>query len=151
MTIKQMAKKQNVSPQAIYQRLKRQGVNVNSLIDKETQELTPEGEMVLNDMFNKKNAPIKPNSTAFADEQKKRITELNIEVANLKEKVSSLETQLRKTEEDRDYLRLQLDKAQDNLNENIKRLPAAGETVTEAARRLSWRERFTGRMKAQDK
>ena len=46
MTIKQMAAKHNVSPQAIYKRLKKQGVNVNVLMDKETQELTPEGEMI---------------------------------------------------------------------------------------------------------
>ena len=152
MTIKQAAEKYKVSPQAIYQRLKKQGVNVNSLMDKETQELTPEGEMILDKLFDKKSAPLKANSTAYAEEQKKQITALNIEISTLKEKIEGLERELAAAREDRDYLRLQLDKAQDNLTENIKRLPAPGQTVTgETKQRLSWRERITGRISSSSK
>ena len=148
MTIKQMAAKHNVSPQAIYQRLKKQGVNVNSLMDKETQELTPEGEMILDQLFDKKTAPLKANSTAYAEEQKKQITALNIEISTLKEKISALEKENTALKEERDFLRKALEKAQDNQADTLKLLPGAGQTTAgDQQRKLTWRERISGRIK----
>lgn len=147
MTIKQMAAKHNVSPQAVYQRLKKQGVNVNSLMDKETQELSPEGEMILDQLFDKKNAPFKANSTAYAEEQKKQITDLNIEISTLREKIDSLEKEKKALTEERDFLRAALVKAQDNQMETLKLLPGAGGTAAASEPvRLTWKERFTGRL-----
>ena len=152
MTVKQMAAKHNVSPQAIYQRLKKHGTNITALMDKETQELTPEGEMIIDNLFDKKNAPFKANTIAYAEEQKKQITELNIEISTLNVKIAALEEEIASLKDDRDYLRSALSKAQDNQTDILKRLtepaqaPAAG-----AQRRLSWRERFTGRLDSQGK
>lgn len=149
MTIKQAAAKYNVSPQAIYQRLKKQGVNVNTLMDKETQELSPSGEMILDKLFDKKQAPIKANSTAYAEELKRQISELNAEVSTLKERILSLEKESASLKDERDFLRTQLDKAQDNQANTLKMLPGPGQTVTDADRRkLTWRERFTGKIKS---
>jgi predicted DNA-binding protein YlxM (UPF0122 family) len=51
MTIKQMADKLGVSPQAIYQKLKKNGVEVYKLTDKKTKELTAEAEVIINKLF----------------------------------------------------------------------------------------------------
>lgn len=150
MTIKQMAARHNVSPQAIYQRLKKQGVNVNSLMDKETQELSPEGEMILEKLFDKKTAYYKVNSTAYAEEQKKQITALNLEISTLKEKIEGLEKELAAVKEDRDFLRSALSKAQDNQSETLKLLPGA-QAPAAGDRRLTWRERFSGKIKSSSK
>lgn len=146
MTIKQMAAKHNVSPQAVYQRLKKQGVNVNTLMDKETQELSPEGEMILDKLFDKKSAPLKSNSTAYAEEQKKQISALNFEISTLKEKISALEKENAALKDERDFLRKALEKAQDNQADTLKLLPGAGKTSAGDQRKLSWRERISGRL-----
>ena len=125
--------------------MKKQGVNVNTLMDKETQELSPEGEMILDKLFDKKTAPLKANSTAYAEEQKKQIAALNIEISTLKEKIEGLERELAAMKEDRDFLRAALTKAQDNQADTLKLLPGAGQS-TAKERKLSWRERFTGRI-----
>lgn len=146
MTIKQAAEKYSISPQAVYQRLKKRGINVNTLMDKETQELTPEGEMILDKLFDKKQAPLKANSTAYADELRSQLAQLRIELSTKEEKIKSLEKETESLKSDRDYLRSALDKAQDNYSETIKRLPGAGQTAAAGDRKLTWRERFSGKI-----
>ena len=69
MTIKQKAEELGVSPQAVYQRLKRNNVDVSSLTDKETKELTGEGEIIISKLFSSETQPIK---TIKHDQTRKR-------------------------------------------------------------------------------
>ena len=51
MTIKQMAEELKISPQAIYQRLKKSKVDVRKLVDYQTRELTADGEYTIRKLF----------------------------------------------------------------------------------------------------
>jgi hypothetical protein len=46
LTIKQAANLYGITPQAIYQRLKKEGVNIDKMKSKETGDLTPDAELV---------------------------------------------------------------------------------------------------------
>ena len=51
MTIKQIAKELNVSPQAVYQRLQARKIDVKTLTHPVTKELTSDGEFVIRSMY----------------------------------------------------------------------------------------------------
>ena len=144
MTIKQMAEKHKVSPQAIYQRLKKQNVTVESLTDKETGELTPSGEMIIDKLFVKAEQPNKPNSRAYSKEKEKQIKDLHKLNAELNERIKALEAEVLNLKADKEFLSKALEKEQDLHRETVNRLlHAAGQTVPDD--RLTWRERLTGR------
>ena len=67
MTIKQMATKLGVSPQAIYQKLKKNNIEVYSLTDKKTKDLTGEGEVIITKLFSSDPAEIKPSKQTVID------------------------------------------------------------------------------------
>ena len=150
MTIKEKAKQYQVSTQAIYQRLKKKNIHIESLTDKATGELTPEGELVIDKLYDKENQPYKANSRAYADEQESRIKQLNIDNAIQLEKIDLLEKRI-------EYLQAQLDKETQNVKDlvdlqkqTLNRLlpegqPTDDKPVVEAPRRLTWRERITGK------
>lgn len=52
MTIKQVANQYNISVQAVYKKIKAAGLALDALKDKETGELTPEGEETVLSLFN---------------------------------------------------------------------------------------------------
>ena len=152
MTIKQAAAKYQVSPQAIYQRLKKKKILVESLTDKETGELSPEGEMIIDNLFNKEKQPIKANSRAYAEEQENTIKELRAQIAELVE-------QKKAADERADFFKAQqaetneaLKKALDLQQQMVNRLLPAGDPPDDKApsaggqRKLTWRERFSGRL-----
>lgn len=148
MTIKQAAAKYQVSPQAIYQRLKKKKIFVESLTDKETGELTPDGELVIDSLFNKDKQPIKANSRAYAEEQEQTIKELHRQIAELVEQKKAAEERAEffkaQQAETNEALQKALDLQQQTLN---RLLPAPGQTTAAGdQRKLSWRERFTGRL-----
>jgi len=147
MTIKQAAAKYQVSPQAVYQRLKKKKIFVESLTDKETGELSPEGEMIIDNLFNKDKQPIKANSRAYAEEQEQTIKELHRQIAELVEKNKALEDQLKFYKAQLESTNTQLEKALDLQQQTISRLlPAPSQPEATGERKLSWRERFTGRL-----
>ena len=150
MTIKQAAAKYKVSPQAIYQRLKKKKIFVESLTDKATGELTGEGEIILDNLFNPEKQPLKANSRAYANEQETTIKELREQIAKLTLEKKAAEEQAEfykvKQTETNETLQKVLDMNQQMLN----RLLPAGEQAQPAEagkeRKLTWRERFTGRL-----
>jgi len=149
MTIKEAAAKYNVSPQAIYQRLKKKKVFVESITNKGTGELTPEGEMILDNLFNPEKQPIKANSRAYANEQENTIKELRAQIAELVEQKKAAEERAEffkaQQAETNEALKKALDIQQQTLN---RLLPAPAEQPAAAAgdRKLTWRERFSGRL-----
>ena len=143
MTIKQMAEKLEVSPQAVYQRLKKNHIAVNTITDSKTKELTADGELVLEKLFQLEE-PIKPTKQDMVEELKKQLIAVREENAGLIEKLKALESEVDQLKIDKENLTKALDKAQDLHQQTINRLlPAAGQTVQ--TDRLTWRERITGR------
>ena len=142
MTIKQMADKLGVSPQAIYQKLKKNGVEVYKLTDKKTKELTGEAEVIINKLFSADPAEIKPSKQTVIESLQEQVQALRTENAVLVERVKHLEEKVSTLSTDKDTLQKALDKAQDLHQQSLAFLPAAGQTSPE---RLTWKERFTGR------
>lgn len=106
MNIKEAATKYGISPQAIYQRLKKQNIPIDSLKDAETGDLTPDALGILENLFGE--------SSAQYNQQK---ASLHDELARLKQLVQGLEYE-------RDILKVKLeaaererDAARDTLNQ----------------------------------
>lgn len=144
MTIRQKAEELGVSPQAVYQRLKKNGITVYKLTDPKTKELTADGELVISKLFSQPDDEIKPTKQAVVDELNQQISKLREDNAGLIEKVAAQAEEIRQLKEDKESLTKALDKAQDLHQQTLNRLlPAAGQTVQND--RLTWRERITGR------
>ena len=123
MTIKEVAARTGLSHQAIYKRLKARGLSVSDLKDKATGQLTPEGERVLEELFQlqAEELPGDDNSPREADEPtvddggeelRNRVEKLTTEVEKLRNRVESLETANKSLTEERDFLRLALERSQ---------------------------------------
>lgn len=152
MTIKQAAAKYKVSPQAVYQRLKKKKIFVESLTDKTTGELTPEGEMILDNLFNPEKQPLKANSRAYAEEQEKTIKELRAQIAELVEQKKAADERAEFFKAQQAETNEALNKALDMHQQMINRLLPAGDQKPAQepapARKLTWRERFSGKIKS---
>lgn len=145
MTIKQYAEQLGISPQAVYQRLKKNNVKIESLTEKGTGELTGEGTIILNKLFDPENRQTKPAKDERIEALEQQIAELRAELSSKTERVKSLEEQAASLKEDKDYFKQALDKAQNNLSE-IKALLPGPDEKPGTGRKLTWRERISGRM-----
>ena len=145
MTIKQMATKLGVSPQAIYQKLKKNNIEVYSLTDKKTKDLTGEGEFIITKLFSSDPAEIKPSKQSVIDGLQEQVQTLRTENAVLVERVKALEEQVSTLKADKESLSAALEKAQDLHQRTLAALPAPGQTVQRD--RLTWKERFTGKIR----
>lgn len=145
MTIKQYAKTVGISPQAVYQRLKTNKVKIESLTEKGTGEITGEGMAILDKLFDPKNRQIKPVKDERIEALEKQILDLRADLASKIERVKSLEEQAETLKEDKEYFKQALDKAQNNLSEIKALLPGPGEKPS-TGRKLTWKERFSGRL-----
>lgn len=122
MTIKDAAAKYGVSRQAIYQRLKRQGLQVDALRNPDTGELTADGEAVLSSMFTEAE-PTQDNAQAQVDTLTTEVNSLREQAAALTAQVDTLTTQLATITEERDFLRRALDQAQQLHAMTLQALP----------------------------
>jgi len=147
MTIKQLAKELKVSPQAVYQRLQARKIDVKSLTHPVTKELTSDGEFVIRTMYDQ--GINQGNKQTFTEKQddSKELEELRKQAAELIEKCSTLKKRIEELEEDKEYFKRALEKSQDNVAEIRKLLPGADEPK----RKLTWRERFTGKVNSSSK
>lgn len=132
MTIKEAAARYGVSRQAIYQRLKRQGLQVDTLRDPKTGELTPEGEATLSSMFTEAEAtePTTPdNKQAQIDALTAERDALRDQVVQLTSQVDTINAQLATLTDERDFLRRALDQAQQLHAMTLQALPPPHEPV----------------------
>jgi len=151
MTIKEYAAQHKVSPQAVYQRLKKNKIRVETLTENGSGEITGEGMVVLDKLFDPENRATKP----LKDE---KIEALEAQIADYKELKAKLEAQLEyltkraeELEKDKESWAQACLKQLDINNSLMKALPAPQEESKQGGgskpRRLTWRERFTGRTK----
>ena len=146
MTIKQYAEKIGISPQAVYQRLKKNKVKIESLTEKGTGELTGEGIIVLDKLFNPENRQTKPAKDERIEAMQKQISDLLAQLSSKEEQIKGLEKENSSLKEDKDYFKQALEKEQNNLSEIKALLPGPGQPTSEdKPRKLTWKERFTGR------
>ena len=119
MTIKEAAAQHGVSTQAIYKRLNQQGVKLSTLKNPDTGELTADGEVVINQLFNQP----KP---AGNNQLKETISQLTTELASLKAENEALRERVRELEADKAYLQGQNTEL---LTRIPPALPAPGQTA----------------------
>ena len=143
MTIKDLAEELKISPQAVYQRLKRNNVDVKKLTDIKTKELTADGEYAIRQLFSQDAVDFKPTKQALVEEYSKQVETLNIDKAKLEERVKALEAEVSSLQTDKDNLTKALLQAQELHQKTVERLLPAGKDPDPV--KLSWRERLTGR------
>lgn len=132
MTIKAASTLYNVSPQAIYQRLKAKGYDIKQLKTKGG-ELTAEGEKVLDELFDRTvvtgdsdpqvDKAEKGNQSTIKDQD--RESAILLQVESLKSEVESLKKQVESLKEERDFLRRALDQSQQLHAMTMRMLPPA--------------------------
>lgn len=124
MTIREAAALYGVSKQAIYQRLKKTGKELDQIRDEKTQELTELGMELVNSIYGKKGG----NEQSSVNQSVKEIETLKVDNTRLQEQVNALTEKVAALTEERDFLRRSLDQSQQLQAMTLSRLPA---TTTE--------------------
>ena len=155
MTIKKFAAQQGVSPQAVYQRLKTNKIKVETITEKGTGELTGEGLVILIKLFDPENRQIKPIKDERIEALEQQLADARAQLSSKDEQIKSLEKERESLKEDKEYFKQALTQAQTNLSDIKALLPGPSQATTEKApeprRKLTLRERFTGRLDSSSK
>ena len=153
MTIKQYAVEAGISPQAVYQRLKKNKIKVESLTEKGSGEISGEGMVILNKLFDPENRRTKPAKDEKIEALEQQIIELRADIARKDQRIESLQKIYDDTKETSAYWQQAFLKEQEIHSLLLKTLPAPAKEQTEEAttaaegRKLTWRERISGRIK----
>ena len=142
MTIKEVAQQTGLSHQAIYKRLKSRGIKLDEIRDKTTGLISPEGEILIAELF--------PVTSSNPPEEKKAVSteveKLRNQVAELTTEVEKLRNQVATLENERDFLRVTLEREQQLNGIALSKLPPALPPAEEERGKLrSWWDRVRGR------
>ena len=155
MTIKKFAAQQGVSPQAVYQRLKTNKIKVETITEKGTGELTGEGLVILIKLFDPENRQIKPIKDERIEALEQQLAEARAQISSKEEQIKSLEKERDSLKDDKEYFKQALTQAQTNLSDIKALLPGPNQPTAEKnpepRRKLTLRERFTGRLDSSSK
>lgn len=116
MNIAEIAQAAGVSKQAVYQRLKKNGIKIDTIKDPKSGEISAKDAAVIVGMFTGSDTnevdidSIKGKAVNVIDEYKSAVESLNAEIAGLKQKVNELTNE-------RDFLRNSLLQAQNALSQ----------------------------------
>ena len=98
MTIKEFAEGRNISPQAVYLKMQKYGISAKQVVNQKTKELTPDGQAVLEKLYNGEfsNFILKAAQGAAAKQAPdvSNAKELEANIADLKAQVAGLRAQL---------------------------------------------------------
>ena len=155
MTIKEYAAQHKISPQAVYQRVKKNKIKVEALTEKGSGELTAEGIVILDKLFDPENRQTKPAKDERIEALEQQLLEARALLSSKEEQIKSLERERDSLKEDKNYFKQALYQAQTNLSDIKALLPGPGQPATEkapeAGRRLTFRERLSGRLGSSSK
>ena len=167
MTIKGFAALVGVSHQAIYKKLKGRGIALESLKDKETGQLTAEGESLLRSIYHiqgpgneqretvleeaageeRQAAP--PVSESKSNELRNQVEMLTVEVEKLRNQVEALEEKNSALIGERDFLRASLERSQQLQAMTAAKIPNPAPALPDGrgahGLRAWWRSLRTGR------
>lgn len=94
MTLADIAKKYGISIQRVYKKLADSGINVKTLKDNKTGEITPDGEAVINQLFNTRVKKFNQAETAIVTRLQASVEKLENENSILKGRISDLQSQI---------------------------------------------------------
>ena len=140
MTIKDAAEKYGISKQAIYQRLKRNNIQIDSLTDPETGNLTPDAEAIMENLFGEGSQQFNKRKLTLTEELKAAQAEIQHQQAI----VDLLTAKLEAAERERDLLRETLDQERAMFQ---RFLPAPGQTVQTGEKRPGLLRRLAAAVK----
>ena len=140
MTIKDAAEKYGISKQAIYQRLKRNNIQIDSLTDPETGDLTPDAEAIMENLFGEGSQQFNKRKLTLTEELKAAQAEIQHQQAI----VDLLTAKLEAAERERDLLRETLDQERAMFQ---RFLPAPGQTVQPGEKRPGLLRRLAAAVK----
>ena len=104
MTIKDAAKKYDITVQAIYSRLKKEGIALETLKDADTGELSADAEAVFDKLFDKDRQRKHENFNSTIQHLQAEIKRLNEENASLVEKLKLVENENADLKQERERL-----------------------------------------------
>lgn len=135
MTIKQAAKMYGISVQAIYSRLKKEGIALETLKDADTGELTADAEVVLDKLFKDKQQ-IHSSLNSTIERLQEDVKRLNVENVELVEKLKRLENENAELKQERERLLTIAQQAQELHKAALERLlpPPVDNTAAEDLR-----------------
>lgn len=136
MTIKQAAEKYGISVQAIYSRLKKNDIKLETLKDAGTGELTADAMAVLDKLFDKENREKRENFNSTIERLQGEVNRLDKENAGLVEKIKQLETVNAELKQERERLLTIAQQAQELHKAALDRLlpPPVDNTAAEDLR-----------------
>ena len=120
MNIKEVAQLTGLSHQAVYKKIKANGIVLEKLKDKATGQLTPEGEAQIRDLFGISDEARAPDATELTT----KVAELTTEVEKLRNQVATMEKRVEELTEERDFLRMTLERSQHLEAAAIAKLPS---------------------------
>jgi len=136
MTIKQAAEKYGISVQAIYSRLKKNDIKLETLKDADTGELTADAMAVFDKLFDKENREKRENFNSTIERLQGEVNRLDKENAGLVEKIKQLENANAELKQERERLLTIAQQAQELHKAALERLlpPPADNTTAEDSR-----------------
>ena len=136
MTIKDAAKKYGISVQAIYSRLKKEDIALETLKDADTGELTADAEVVFDKLFDKDRQRKHESFNSTIERLESEVKRLNKENAALIESLRAVEKQNEELKQERERLLTIAQQAQELHKAALERLlpPPVDNTATEVQR-----------------
>lgn len=133
MTIKQAAEKYGISVQAIYSRLKKEGIALETLKDADTRELSADAELVFDKLFDKERQQKHESFNSTIQRLNSEIQRLNEENVGLVEKLKRLENENADLKQERERLLTIAQQAQELHKAALERLlpPPTDNTAAE--------------------
>ena len=119
MNIKEVAQLTGLSHQAIYKKIKANGIVLETLKDKPTGHFTADGEAKIRDLFGISEKTNTPNATELTT----KVAELTTEVEKLRNQVAMMQTRVDELTGERDFLRMTLERSQHLEAAAIAKLP----------------------------
>ena len=144
MTIKEFAKNQGVSSQAVYQKIKAAGIELSSIKKENSSELSEDGLKILKSIFTKKDE----DNSRKIEELKSKLTEQQSEIEKLIAEMGELKAERDSWKEQAEKIAEAAQKQTDNMQEALLRAQAINMASLQAAAktpRLSWWQRITGK------
>jgi septal ring factor EnvC (AmiA/AmiB activator) len=133
MTIKQAAEKYGISVQAIYSRLKKNGISLETLKDADTGELTADAMAVFDKLFDKENREKRESFNSTIERLQGEVNRLNKENSSLLEKIKQVEAANAELKQERERLLTIAQQAQELHKAALERLlpPPVDNTAAE--------------------
>ena len=148
MTVKEYAKSIGLSPQAVYKKLNRSGIELKTLKDSNTGHLTQSGIAILDGIFQ----PVVNQESTETQPVDNQVTELKVRLKVQEKQIEMLETQVAMLTDERDNLRKELERSQALQAAALAKIPTPAPALpAPAATQKGIIKRMVDRLRGKDR